>query len=93
MQRCRTQGAPVAQLAEATDSKPVQCRFKSDRGHQIIAGKRRYPEFWVVPIFFSIRREYAVDLAAARAALSRVIRAKQAALNVAGALMDQQEIA
>jgi nickel/cobalt transporter (NiCoT) family protein len=25
--------APVAQLAEATDSKPVQCQFESDRGH------------------------------------------------------------
>lgn len=27
--------APVAQLAEATDSKPVQCRFESDRGHHL----------------------------------------------------------
>src|SRR5699024_4260988 len=26
--------APVAQSAEATDSKPVQCRFESDRGHR-----------------------------------------------------------
>src|SRR5699024_6385809 len=26
--------APVAQLAEATDSKPVQCEFESHQGHQ-----------------------------------------------------------
>lgn len=25
--------APVAQLAEATDSKPVQCEFESHLGH------------------------------------------------------------
>ena len=25
--------APVAQLAEATDSKPVQCEFESHQGH------------------------------------------------------------
>ena len=26
--------APVAQLAEATDSKPVQCEFESHQGHK-----------------------------------------------------------
>ncbi len=29
--------ALVSQLAEETDSKPVQCRFESDRGHHITA--------------------------------------------------------
>ena len=27
--------APVAQLAEATDSKPVQCEFESHLGHAV----------------------------------------------------------
>ncbi|CQD14660.1 hypothetical protein U2A404260033 [Corynebacterium striatum] len=26
--------APVAQLAEAMDSKPIQCEFESHQGHQ-----------------------------------------------------------
>ena len=29
--------APVAQLAEATDSKPVQCEFESHLGHTVKA--------------------------------------------------------
>jgi hypothetical protein len=32
--------APIAQLAEAADLKSVQCRFESDWGHSVIAGKR-----------------------------------------------------
>ena len=30
--------APVAQLAEATDSKPVQCEFESHLGHRTSRG-------------------------------------------------------
>jgi hypothetical protein len=30
----RSQQALVSQLAEETDSKPVQCEFESHRGHQ-----------------------------------------------------------
>jgi len=33
------QHALVAQLAEATDSKPVQCRFESDRGHSDVPAR------------------------------------------------------
>jgi hypothetical protein len=32
--------APIAQLAEAADLKSVQCRFESDWGHGIRAGRR-----------------------------------------------------
>lgn len=32
---CCIDFAPVAQLAEATDSKPVQCAFESHQGHKI----------------------------------------------------------
>ena len=31
--RCRRANALVSQLAEETDSKPVQCEFESHRGH------------------------------------------------------------
>src|SRR6516162_11138684 len=34
--------ALVSQLAEETDSKPVQCGFESHRGHQITAAKKLY---------------------------------------------------
>jgi hypothetical protein len=38
----RSQQALVSQLAEETDSKPVQCEFESHRGHSCAAGQRHF---------------------------------------------------
>lgn len=41
--------ALVAQLAEATDSKPVQCEFESHRGHHETPAQQGFRAFSVVP--------------------------------------------
>lgn len=49
--------APVAQLAEATDSKPVQCEFESHLGHNIGGGFRKTFSGAPAKLFFSKKRD------------------------------------
>src|SRR5699024_10525192 len=65
--------APVAQLAEATDSKPVQCEFESHQGHDRKNSASFLISCWVNFSLSNYRATYApIAAIAARTPVSRV---------------------